>query len=67
MSGKYFSLQSRIIEVSKYAIPIACTTHSLNLVDIQAVECVTEAEALIQFVQLFLSCDHTMEKFCLSI
>lgn len=51
MSGKYSGVQSRIKEVCEYAIYIPCAAHSLNLVGVQAVECVTEAVAFFQFVQ----------------
>lgn len=51
MSGKYSGVQSRIKEVCEYAIYVPCAAHSLNLVGVQAVECVTEAVAFFQFVQ----------------
>lgn len=51
MSGKYSGVQSRIKEVCEYAIYVPCAAHSLNLVGVQAVECITEAVAFFQFVQ----------------
>lgn len=51
MSGKYSGVQSRIKEVCEYAIYVPCAAHSLNLVGVQAVECITEVVAFFQFVQ----------------
>lgn len=51
MSGKYSGVQSRIKEVCEFAIYVPCAAHSLNLVGVQAVECVTEAVTFFQFVQ----------------
>jgi hypothetical protein len=51
MAGKYSGLQARIKEHYKFAIFVPCAAHSLNLVDAQAVGCVSEAVAYFQFVQ----------------
>ncbi|CAG9790403.1 unnamed protein product [Diatraea saccharalis] len=51
MSGKYYGVQSRIKEVCEYAIYVPCAAHSLNLVGVQAVQCITETVAFFQFVQ----------------
>lgn len=51
MSGKYAGVQSRIKEVYEFAIYVPSAAHSLNLVGVQAAECVTEAVTFFQFVQ----------------
>jgi len=51
MGGKYSGLQARIKEQCKFAIFVPCAAHSLNLVGVQAVGCVSEAVAYFQFVQ----------------
>lgn len=51
MSGPYSGLQTRIRDVNKYAEYIPCAAHSLNLVGVKAVECVTEVIAYFGIVQ----------------
>jgi len=51
MAGKYSGLQARIKEQCKFAIVVPCAAHSLNLVGVQAVGCVSEAVSYFQLVQ----------------
>lgn len=51
MAGKYSGVQTRIKAKCEFAIFVPCAAHSLNLVAVQAVECVSEAVAYFQFVQ----------------
>ncbi len=55
MAGKCSGLQVRIKEQRKFAIFVPCTSHSLNLVGVQALGCISEAVAYFQFVQILLN------------
>lgn len=51
MAGKYSGLQARIKEISPLADFVPCSTHSLNLVGSNAVDCCQQAVGYFAFVQ----------------
>lgn len=51
MSGRYSGMQARLRAINPLAFYIPCTTHSLNLVGLSAVDCCTDAVSFFGFVQ----------------
>lgn len=51
MSGRYSGMQARLRAINPLAFYIPCTTHSLNLVGLSAVDCCTDVVNFFGFVQ----------------
>ena len=51
MSGKYSGMQSIVFKTNSLAVWVPCTTHSLNLVGVSAVNCCIEAVTFFSFLQ----------------
>lgn len=51
MAGRYSGMQARLRAINPLAFYIPCTTHSLNLVGLSAVDCCTDAVSFFGFVQ----------------
>ena len=52
MSGRYNGMQSKLLEINKFATYVPCAAHSLNLVGQCAVDCCLEAVTFFSTVQL---------------
>lgn len=66
MSGKHSGVQARIREHAKYAFYVHCSAHCLNLVLVDAVKAVPEAEeffALLQSLYVFTSGSYVHSKW----
>lgn len=66
MSGKHSGVQARIIQQAKYAFYVHCSAHCLNLVLVDAVKAVPEAEeffALLQRLYVFTSGSYVHPKW----
>uniref|UniRef100_A0A8C4RMG3 HAT C-terminal dimerisation domain-containing protein n=1 Tax=Erpetoichthys calabaricus TaxID=27687 RepID=A0A8C4RMG3_ERPCA len=66
MSGKHSGVQDRIKEKAKYAFYIHCSAHHLNLVLVDAIKAVPEAEeffALLQSLYVFTSGSYVHPKW----
>lgn len=55
MSGKHSGVQARIKEEAKYALYIHCSAHCLNLVLVDTVKVLPEAEEFFSLLEKLLS------------
>lgn len=51
MAENYFNVHTRIKEKYEFTIINSCVVHTLNLLYVDAVECVSEVVAYVQFTQ----------------